>query len=104
MRNHTGATTFHYRGRDGSGKTEAALILAHRLMALGCADGFFFGLPTMATSDAMFDRVKNRYPLLYEDGERPSITLAHSQRRFSNEFSKLIAQGSSPSRNMPVGR
>lgn len=32
----------------GAGKTEAALILAHRLMAAGKAQGLFFGLPTMA--------------------------------------------------------
>lgn len=32
----------------GSGKTEAALILAHRLMAQGLGDGIYVALPTMA--------------------------------------------------------
>ncbi|MCU7837198.1 MAG: CRISPR-associated endonuclease Cas3'' [gamma proteobacterium symbiont of Taylorina sp.] len=36
----------------GSGKTEAALILSHRLMSKGLSDGLYIGLPTMAT--AMF--------------------------------------------------
>ena len=31
----------------GAGKTEAALILAHRLMAAGKAQGLFFGLPPL---------------------------------------------------------
>lgn len=34
----------------GAGKTEAALMLTHRLLASGCADGFFIALPTMATA------------------------------------------------------
>jgi CRISPR-associated endonuclease/helicase Cas3 len=40
----------------GAGKTEAAMMLAHRLMAGGCGDGLFVGLPTMATANAMFGR------------------------------------------------
>jgi CRISPR-associated endonuclease/helicase Cas3 len=40
----------------GSGKTEAALILASRLITKGYANGLFFGLPTMATADAMHER------------------------------------------------
>src|SRR6185312_12690040 len=42
----------------GSGKTEAALTLAHRLLVDGRADGIFVGLPTMATAGAMFERLK----------------------------------------------
>ena len=34
----------------GAGKTEAALVLTHRLLEAGAADGFYFGLPTMACS------------------------------------------------------
>jgi len=33
----------------GSGKTEAALVLAHRLMQAGRADGLFVALPTIGT-------------------------------------------------------
>ncbi|HAJ9815529.1 TPA: hypothetical protein H1J78_005255, partial [Salmonella enterica] len=40
----------------------AALILAHRLMAAGKAQGLYFGLPTMATANAMFERMANVFP------------------------------------------
>jgi CRISPR-associated endonuclease/helicase Cas3 len=40
----------------GAGKTEAAMMLAHRLMAAGLADGFFIAL-TMATANAMYGRI-----------------------------------------------
>ena len=38
----------------GGGKTEAALILAHRLLADGRARGLYVALPTMATANAMY--------------------------------------------------
>jgi len=44
-------------GPMGEGKTEAALLLARRYAARGAASGFYFGLPTMATSNQMFTRV-----------------------------------------------
>ena len=40
----------------GAGKTEAALILAQRMLLAGKGRGLFFALPTMATADAMFVR------------------------------------------------
>ena len=46
----------------GTGKTEAALILAHRMIAAGKARGLFFALPTMATSDAVFERMQKAVP------------------------------------------
>jgi CRISPR-associated endonuclease Cas3-HD len=42
----------------GAGKTEAALILAQRMMLAGKGRGLFFALPTMATADAMFARAR----------------------------------------------
>ncbi len=63
----------------GAGKTEAALMLAHRLIAAGRADGLYFGLPTMATSNAIFRRVLHLAPHLF-DGE-PALILAHSASR-----------------------
>lgn len=65
----------------GSGKTEAALALAHRLMAAGEADGLYFGLPTMATANAMHDRVEAVYKELYAPDTAPSLVLAHSMSR-----------------------
>ena len=64
----------------GGGKTEAALLLAHRLMVEGGAQGLYFALPTMATANAMFDRVGSVYRDFFETAASPSIALAHSQR------------------------
>ena len=78
----------------GSGKTEAALVLVHRLMHAGLADGFYFGLPTMATSNAMFSRLMRWYPDLFESGKTlPSMVLAHGAREMSDEFQQLISAG-----------
>lgn len=61
----------------GSGKTEAALLLAHRMMAEGLADGVYFALPTMATANGMYGRVEGIFENFFE-GE-PSLTLAHGK-------------------------
>ncbi|TVP61115.1 MAG: CRISPR-associated helicase Cas3' [Halomonadaceae bacterium] len=72
----------------GSGKTEAALTLAHRLLAAGAGRGLYLGLPTMATSNAMFDRVSAHYQkmLAGSGGVAPSIVLAHGARDMNDRF------------------
>ena len=42
----------------GEGKTEAALLLAARLAVEGRPRGLYFALPTVATSNQMYDRVR----------------------------------------------
>lgn len=75
----------------GAGKTEAALMLAHRLMATGHAGGVFMGLPTMATTNAMFERLQSMVPRLYErTGTRPSYVLAHGQRNQVEGFRSSV--------------
>lgn len=74
----------------GAGKTEAALILAHRLLAAGQAQGIYVGLPTMATANAMYDRVEDVYARLFADGANPSLILAHSAKHLSQKFSNSI--------------
>lgn len=63
----------------GSGKTEAALTLAARLTAAGHGQGVYVALPTMATADAMFDRVKKHdvWKRFFANDE-PQFALAHS--------------------------
>jgi CRISPR-associated endonuclease/helicase Cas3 len=63
----------------GAGKTEAALTLAARLMADGKGNGLYLALPTMATADAMFDRVRNDegWRRFFEEGTG-QLALAHS--------------------------
>lgn len=70
----------------GSGKTEAAMVLAHRLMAEGRAAGLAMALPTMATANAMFARMGAVYRRLFEDGPAPSLALAHGQADLHPDF------------------
>ncbi len=78
----------------GSGKTEAALMLAHRLMTKGRAEGIFLALPTMATADGMFDRVAHSYRRLFaEEGQPPALTLAHSRAGVRDGFRALGLTG-----------
>ena len=74
----------------GAGKTEAALILAHRLMAAGAHRGLYFALPTMATANAMFERMGRVYRRLYADDSNPSLVLAHGARRLHEGFREAI--------------
>jgi len=67
----------------GSGKTEAALTLAHRLIADGCGHGFYFALPTMATSNAMFSRIKAIRGNFFENEKEPPLVLSHSTRQIA---------------------
>jgi CRISPR-associated endonuclease/helicase Cas3 len=76
----------------GSGKTEAALLLAHRLMARGQGNGIFIGLPTMATSNAMYDRVATIYRALFTHESSPFLVLAHGARHLSKPFLHSISE------------
>src|SRR5262249_9039299 len=76
----------------GSGKSEAALIFAARLLSGGRADGLYFALPTMATANAMYDRLAASYRRLFADGSTPSLVLAHGKRRLHNGFADSILE------------
>jgi CRISPR-associated endonuclease/helicase Cas3 len=77
----------------GSGKTEAALVLAHRLMAAGRGRGLFLALPTMATANGIFARLHGAYRGLFAEGEVPSIALTHGKAEFNLLFRAAIAVG-----------
>lgn len=87
-----GPSLFILEDATGSGKTEAALALAQRLMGQGRAQGFFLGMPTMATANAMFGRMREAYKNFFGEGARPSLVLAHSQRRLAQGFGGLLDQ------------
>ena len=70
----------------GTGKTEAALMLAHRTLAAGEATGLYFALPTMATSNAMYRRVGDIAANLFAPGEPVSVVLAHGKRDQDEAF------------------
>ena len=74
----------------GSGKTEAALMLAARMMAAGKGDGFYFALPTMATSNAMLARLEPVAPSLFSG--RPSLALTHGRARLNPLFREIVGR------------
>ncbi|MGL4603674.1 MAG: CRISPR-associated helicase Cas3', partial [Iodobacter sp.] len=75
----------------GAGKTEAALILAHRLMAAGQGKGLYFALPTMATANQMYKRVGAVYRSFFQKNEHPSIVLAHASRHLIEAFRQSVS-------------
>lgn len=77
----------------GAGKTEAALILAARMMEAGNGGGLFFALPTMATSDAMLPRLEAVAGALFEG--RPSLALTHGRARQSALFRAIRGRSGS---------
>lgn len=77
----------------GSGKTEAALLLAHRLMQEKGAQGLFVALPTMATANALHERLGWYYTTLFAPGENPSLVLAHGKRQLNDRFAEALKRG-----------
>jgi CRISPR-associated endonuclease/helicase Cas3 len=80
----------------GEGKTEAALFLADHLQQqkLGTS-GFYIGLPTQATSNAMFERVKKFLTQRYSKEESPdliNLTLSHSAAALKTEYQESICR------------
>ena len=86
----------------GSGKTEAALLLAHRLIQQGLGNGIYFALPTMATSNGMYARAAVWHGALFDDAG-PEIVLAHAQadrvQRAAGDPSRYGKDG-----DVPAGR
>ncbi|MDR0424715.1 MAG: CRISPR-associated helicase Cas3', partial [Clostridiales Family XIII bacterium] len=77
----------------GIGKTETALVAAEILAERTGRGGAFVGLPTMATSDAMFGRVKRWVDALASDADTDySMFLAHGKSTLNDEYQGLIAE------------
>lgn len=84
----------------GEGKTEAALAAAEQLAARCGAGGCFLALPTRATSDAMFNRVRDwlvRVPDSDQEAGALALTLAHGKARLNDDFVALMRHGHSAS-------
>lgn len=79
----------------GSGKTEAALAYAWRLLESGTVDSVVFALPTQATANAMLKRAE-QFAALAFGGDITNLVLAHGKRRFQPEFQRLLARGRHP--------
>lgn len=79
----------------GSGKTEAALTLAHRLMALSRATGLYVALPTEATANAMYARLGLSFRRLFTNDAAPSLVLAHGRRALHQGFQASVVDAAS---------
>jgi CRISPR-associated endonuclease/helicase Cas3 len=75
----------------GSGKTEAAVAYAWRLIEAGFADSLVFALPTQATANGMLARLERMAPILFK--EHPNLLLAHGSARFNERFAALKHAG-----------
>ena len=74
----------------GAGKTEAAVLLAHRLINIGLGSSLYFALPTMATANTMYDRMRMVYRKLFNTNTLPSLVLAHGAANMSDGFQQSI--------------
>jgi CRISPR-associated endonuclease/helicase Cas3 len=70
----------------GEGKTEAALAAVEVLAARFGCDGLFVGMPTQATSDAMYSRIRTW--VRHIDRSLP-VALLHGKRHFNKEWRSL---------------
>jgi CRISPR-associated endonuclease/helicase Cas3 len=76
----------------GEGKTEAALAMAEVVAEKTGSGGCFFALPSMATSDGMFSRLKPWVDSIGEDSRRPqSVFLAHGKAHLNEDFTGINA-------------
>lgn len=74
----------------GLGKTEIALVAAEQLAYKTGSDGLFFGLPTQATSNAMFDRVDDWLSWQAQRQDTNfSINLMHGKSKFNPSYQSL---------------
>jgi CRISPR-associated endonuclease/helicase Cas3 len=74
----------------GEGKTEAALTIAHWNTSRGMP-GTYIGMPTQATGNALYDRLKNYLNHWYPD-QTINLQLLHSASALDENFSNTICR------------
>ncbi|MCQ9387259.1 CRISPR-associated helicase Cas3' [Brevibacterium sp. 50QC2O2] len=75
----------------GAGKTEAALLAAENLAQATGATGVFIGLPTQATTNAIFTRVAEwlRHVESYSADSQVSVALAHGKSLLNRTYRNM---------------
>ncbi|MEI6057148.1 MAG: CRISPR-associated helicase Cas3', partial [Lentisphaerota bacterium] len=76
----------------GSGKTEAALYSAYKLISEGKNSGCYFALPTKLTSDKIHERVQKFVNAICID--RIPVMLAHGSAWLNDEYTEMLKSGS----------
>jgi CRISPR-associated endonuclease/helicase Cas3 len=85
----------------GLGKTEAALVAVEQLAQKTGRSGLFFGLPTQATSNGMFPRIKAWLESVgagYQD--KLGLRLLHGKAALNPDFNNLIKRSSAKNVNI----
>ncbi len=77
----------------GMGKTEAALYLEERLAQIVGVSGYYVALPTQATADEMFRRVKD-FASNQKNTNAINLHLIHGHAVLSDQYSQLKTNGS----------
>ncbi|WP_328777368.1 type I-E CRISPR-associated protein Cse1/CasA [Streptomyces goshikiensis] len=77
----------------GEGKTEAALAVAEIFASRTRAGGCFVALPTRATANAMYGRLRDWLARLPGDDVR-TVSLAHSKAFLNDDFAQDLRAGS----------
>lgn len=85
----------------GNGKTEAALMVAEVLARKFGAGGVAFALPTMATANGIFNRMRNWCENVSLD--YASISLIHSKSELNETYNSLVANVYDDESKMYVG-
>lgn len=75
----------------GEGKTEAALYLSDYLQHQAATGGFYIGLPTQATSNAMWQRVRTFLAQRYPDSI-VNLTLSHAAAALKDDYQQTICR------------
>ncbi|NIA26086.1 MAG: CRISPR-associated helicase Cas3' [Gammaproteobacteria bacterium] len=73
----------------GSGKTETALDIAGELVVKGMASGLYFAMPTRATSNALYDRMRE-FLERSSDQADVGLQLIHGRASLHGEFAESI--------------
>lgn len=79
-----------YEACTGSGKTEASLIATEIMATKSHKSGIFFALPSQATSNGIFSRMKKWLNTLSQlEKSRKSIRLIHGKSALNEEFTSI---------------
>lgn len=98
-----GPQLFVIEDRTGSGKTEAAMLLAWRLIAGGHAGGLYYGLPTQATANPMFGRLDGLASRLFDSSTPPSLCLAHGRAELHGAWREAVIAAGQPEEARTAG-
>ena len=74
----------------GLGKTEIALALAARAIRNSAADGLYTALPTQATANALFLRIRAFTDRIRHTEAPLALMLAHGARRFFEDYQEIV--------------